>query len=185
MNTDTIVLPFRVVIHRFSAKRKRWSNNLNLILLILASIGPVIFVYKKTHYENVEIPASVSTVPSEVGHWVWYIHKNEIKWDGQMFQLFDRNPATWKASQENFVSCFTEDSQQAFSSEIARVIDNRAMLHGSFHVTLPDATVRSICILGKVSSNGQYVTGICIQCPINAVASHMDVDMDMPDPDDL
>ncbi len=87
---------------------------------------------------------NMATRSSGIGIWDWYIDRNELIWDEQMFAHYGREKNAFQPSLETWLSSLHPDDRDRIALEIDGVIEGERDYDTEFRAVWPDGTIRHI-----------------------------------------
>ena len=156
---NVTLCPFRPKANQ----RVQLSNLLHIILLILGAIGPVAYVVERKMSINESRVFSDAIAAAGAGRWVWYLDKDKIDWDDQMFVIFGRDRSKGSPTHDEFLQYVVPEDRDTLTAEMKKCVENRRYYQAIFRIITDTGETRFVRVGGKVSKDGKYMAGIYIQ----------------------
>jgi hypothetical protein len=153
-------IPARASVETYTQKRHQVCMWLHAVLLILGGLGPVAYLWERSHTSNQNELMRTAVDAAGAGRWVWYLKTNTLVWDDQMYVLFGKDKNTWTPDYTNFLSCIHEDDRAVVKHEIDRCIKEQRSYQAVFRIITDAGETKYIRAAGKVAANGTFMAGI-------------------------
>lgn len=105
-----------------------------------------------------------ATAFAQVGRWYIELHPDgtsgELKWDEQMFRLFQ--PREWTPDYDGFARCIDPRDIERINGRVQTAIKSRAGCTAAFRIVRADGTIAHIRADAHVDASGKYMTGTCL-----------------------
>nr|WP_262897101.1 PAS domain-containing sensor histidine kinase [Muricauda sp. CAU 1633] len=100
--------------------------------------------------EDIESRYSEVQKITNVGHWSWDMHKNEITWSNQLFRIFGQVPGEFEATFEALMEIIHPEDREVFNKDVERCIQKNE-LHDIVHrIVINGGEVRYVHQKGTV-----------------------------------
>lgn len=86
----------------------------------------------------------LATNAAKLGIWDWYLTKNNLIWDENMYQIFGVKPDKFNGAFEAWSNTVHPDDLQNSLAEVQKAIDGIKDFHASFRIIWPNKEVRYI-----------------------------------------
>lgn len=108
---------------------------------------------------------------AKIGMWSLDMASGTLSWDKKMFDLFDKDPTTFKYKYEDFQDSLHEEDIEPTNNAVKNTLESGVAYLHIFRVKLRNGKYRHILGKGGIvtDSNGNKtkLCGICIEIPYN------------------
>jgi len=124
--------------------------------MVMIVVGLVIAVIRdasikwENEIERKSSQLSEAQKMASMGNWVWDIRYNELSWSDEVFEIFGRDPKTFRPSIEEFMESLHEKHRKTAVEIIDDAIRAKDRLFLEHEIVRPDGTVRTVVQRGVI-----------------------------------
>lgn len=103
---------------------------------------------------------------AKMGNWEWVVETGNVKWSGEMYNLYELTPEKFIPSYENFLSRLHPDDVDIVRNILKEAIDNKSTFDFFERILTPDGKVKILRSQGGVRTDSQgkvtKLVGTCL-----------------------
>ncbi len=107
---------------------------------------------------------TLATQAGKIGIWEWNVARNQMEWDGSVYDLYGIEDRTTVVSYSLWTRCIHRDDRAESIADLTRALDDAGPLDVEFRVVWPTGEVRYLRTRGKLvhdpAGNGSRMVGV-------------------------